>query len=239
MHYRTVQTCFWTDPNVTPLVSDSKLMALYLMTNPHSHVSGIYYLPFATIALEAGFKEYRIKSILDTLLHVKVDTARMVVWVENMLHHQARGEKAYRAAANQLQNLHNSPLINEFLIRYPQVRRYCIKSFLDRVFSVGPLKEEEEENKIPPDHPVLNAAASERKKRKRSLLLAEDMPIPEDWMPTENHEKLAKARGLELALEAAHFRGRAVEQGWLSGNWHLKFHNFLLQEVKFRQQRRR
>lgn len=72
----------------------------------------------------------------------------------------------------------------------------------------------------------------------RGQNLAEDMPIPEDWTPTDEHAKVAKARGLELALEATHFKGRAQEQQWLSGNWNLKFRNWLIQEVKFRQARR-
>lgn len=145
--YRTVQAAFWTDPDVRPLTPDGKLMKLYLITNPHSHLSGIYYIPPSTIAEETGFKVPHIHTLLRTLLHVKVDPTRMVVFVEKMLHYQARGEKAYRAAANQLTRLHNSPLIKDFIIGYPQVRQYLTKAFLDGVFAPGPLKEEEEEEK--------------------------------------------------------------------------------------------
>src|SRR5688572_3122740 len=45
--FRTVQTHFWTDPDVRKLPPDSKLLLLYLITNPHTHVSGIYYLPIS------------------------------------------------------------------------------------------------------------------------------------------------------------------------------------------------
>ena len=62
--------------------------------------------------------------------------------------------------------------------------------------------------------------------------------FPNDFAPTENHAKLAAARGLELNLEVLHFKGKAQLLGWVSGNWSLKFTNWLLQEIKFRQARR-
>jgi uncharacterized protein YdaU (DUF1376 family) len=67
---------------------------------------------------------------------------------------------------------------------------------------------------------------------------AVELAIPDDWMPTENHQKLATVRGLDLAIEAAHFKGKAQEKGWRTGNWALKFTNWLFQEIKFREQRR-
>ena len=37
------------------------------------------------------------------------------------------------------------------------------------------------------------------------------IPIPDDWLPKESHQKLATARGLELNIEAVHFKGKAQE----------------------------
>lgn len=62
-------------------------------------------------------------------------------------------------------------------------------------------------------------------------------PLPEDWMPGESHRKLASARGLDMALEAAHFKGKAIEENWLARSWDQKFTNWMLQEIKFRQRR--
>lgn len=61
---------------------------------------------------------------------------------------------------------------------------------------------------------------------------------PDDFSASEEHAKFATARGLELNLELLHFKGKAQELGWRSGNWALKFRNFMIQEVKFRQARR-
>ena len=64
------------------------------------------------------------------------------------------------------------------------------------------------------------------------------IPIPDDWLPKESHQKLATARGLELNIEAVHFKGKAQEKGWVTKDWDLKFKNWMLQEIKFRQARR-
>jgi uncharacterized protein YdaU (DUF1376 family) len=74
----------------------------------------------------------------------------------------------------------------------------------------------------------------EREKKPRTP----EVVIPEDWGPNENHKKLATARGLDLPIEAAHFRGKAIEKAWTTINWDQKFTNWLLQEVKYRLQRR-
>ena len=63
-------------------------------------------------------------------------------------------------------------------------------------------------------------------------------PLPVDFTPSEEHAKLATARGLELNLELVHFKSKAEELGWVSGNWALKFRSWMIQEVKFRQARR-
>ena len=75
--------------------------------------------------------------------------------------------------------------------------------------------------------------------KKKGNGAAPESLIPEDWAPTESHEKLARARGLDLPLEAAHFRGRAQELKWTTTNWALKFTNFMLQELKWQHQRRK
>jgi hypothetical protein len=43
--YRTIETSMWTDAKFRGLPAPARLLFLYLITNPHAHVSGIYYLP--------------------------------------------------------------------------------------------------------------------------------------------------------------------------------------------------
>jgi hypothetical protein len=126
--YRIIDARFWNDPKVRKLSPQAKLLFLYLITNPHTHVSGIYHLPAPVIAHEIGFS----RSSVDTLCHtlseagiVKFDRAADVVWVVKMMAYQGHGEKAERSAAFHLfEDLHNCSLTKDFLAKYPGVKRY-------------------------------------------------------------------------------------------------------------------
>jgi hypothetical protein len=95
------------------------------------------------MALETGIKECRIDTLFDTLSCIALDRPRCIVWVKKMFGYQAKGEKGHRAAANQLMNLHNSPLIQDFIIGYPQVKPYLTDTLSHGAYSFGTLKEEE------------------------------------------------------------------------------------------------
>jgi len=147
---RTIESCLWTDPKVRALSPDAKLLYLYLITNPHSHLSGIYYLPKAVIVIETGLQltdpvggfvkndtpsiPYR-QGIEATFLALsgndlaKYDDNHNVVMVKNMLNYQGFGPHALKAAATQVESLHNCPLIKEFLDMYPDVTGHLNKGF--------------------------------------------------------------------------------------------------------------
>lgn len=153
--YRTVDTATWTDPKVKSLNSDGKLLFIYLITNPHSHVSGIYYLTLYDVSHETGLAQRQLKRILDTLSDLKLchfDTGNEVFWVRNMFFYQGRGERNQRAAANQLQSLHKSYLIKDFLEIYPEVSKFIsarLSSKLDRVSEAGiPDQERDQDQSI-------------------------------------------------------------------------------------------
>ena len=115
--YRSVEAKFWTDPKIRALDPESKLTFLYLITNPHSHLSGIYYLPRMLIAHETGLSAESVDRVLDTLSMgelIQIDPEYDVIWVVNMLRHQGKGEKINIAVANQLQDLHKCLLIKDF-----------------------------------------------------------------------------------------------------------------------------
>lgn len=133
--YRTVASSFWTDPKVKTLPPDGKCLLLYLITNPHTHVSGIYVLARPVIQLETGMARYRIDTLSHTLSGLgfcTFDPTKDVVWVKNMLNYQGRGEKNLRsAAAHVVEDLHNSFLCQQFLEFYPGVKQFVPKAFLD------------------------------------------------------------------------------------------------------------
>ena len=128
--YRTICTELWTDPEVRRLPVHGKLLFVYLITNPHSHLAGIYSLPQATIQFHTGLPDRVSNEALDTLSEHGLsfyDRERFIVWVVNMFAYQGQGPKNEQAAANQLLTLHHSPLCERFLEHYPAVRAYVKK----------------------------------------------------------------------------------------------------------------
>ena len=129
--YRTLETALWTDPKVRQVPPMAKLLFIYLITNNHAHVSGIYYLPDLLITHETGIKG--IDTLSDTLsIHklVEHDHTTEVFWVINMLRYQGAGEKVYRGVLQHLHGLHDSPLIPQYLNYY--------KEFLDPIIARNP-----------------------------------------------------------------------------------------------------
>ncbi len=126
--YRTIDAAFWTDRKVSALEPHARLLFLYLITNPHTHVSGIYYLDLDYAAADVSIKKNTLSALLDTLCKAgfcAYDQAKGIVWVRNMFAYQGSGDKNARSAAYHIANdLHGSYLCGEFLSRYPQVAKY-------------------------------------------------------------------------------------------------------------------
>lgn len=121
-----IHESFWTDPKIQGMSRDGKLFFLYLITNPYVHVSGLYRLPQAVPKLETGVGSE--DGVLEELIRAGVirwDAPRRVVWVVRMFRYQrSKGPKNLIAAANHLQLLHGSPLIQDFLMGYPEVKSF-------------------------------------------------------------------------------------------------------------------
>lgn len=165
MSYKTIDETFWTDPtNKKGWSPQEKLIALYLITNPHTHYSGIYYLPKVFIANETGLPLKTINKFFAKHPRFSVyDDIREVVWVKNMARHQIKQgnrKNLIVGIANQLKTLHNSPLIKDFLNHYrPLEIPFDIPSEWDRepIAESETVTEEEKEIYIySPAKPRLN-----------------------------------------------------------------------------------
>ena len=111
--YRSIETTFWTDPKVRGLDYTSKYLFLYFITNPHTHVSGLYYLPLCTMAYESGIPEKKLRYPIDTLSGgylAHYDDENEIVLVRNMLKYQGRGAKNRESAVKQVEAFNHSPL---------------------------------------------------------------------------------------------------------------------------------
>lgn len=144
--YRTIESSIWNDKKFLALPAPGKLLFLYLITNPHTHVAGIYHLPPIYLLHETTLKPESLDRVWDTLSKhgmAKRDTDEDLVWVCNMFRYQGRGVKNDQAAARQIKNLPKSPLIQEFLVKYPEVTRWTADRVSDTVsdpekYSRGP-----------------------------------------------------------------------------------------------------
>lgn len=102
------------------------LTAIYLTSTPHSHMSGIYYLPPGTAGDELGIgadEFLRIVAILDREKFCQYDRGACVMLVMTMLAHQVSrdwkaGDKRIRTIESHLAALPHSDLIAVFRHRY-------------------------------------------------------------------------------------------------------------------------
>lgn len=134
--YRTIAASFWTDPKVRKLSPEGKLLLLYLITNPHTHVSGIYVLDLRYAGADIGMNKNTLSTNLNTLSaggFCAFDASTSVVWVRKMMAYQGKGEKNLRSAAYHItEDLHGSYLCDQFLAAYPMVQKYLTPTFKER-----------------------------------------------------------------------------------------------------------
>ncbi|MBT9164689.1 MAG: hypothetical protein DDT23_00693 [candidate division WS2 bacterium] len=122
--FKQIHHTFWTDPKVKKLSVQEKLLFLYLITNPHSHYSGIYYLPLSLIQEETGLAKKDIQSIMNIFVKddfIRYDKENNIIWVKNMLKYQLTtkySETQIKGIANHLGELHNSTLLIPYLTYY-------------------------------------------------------------------------------------------------------------------------
>ena len=74
MAYKTINDSFYFDPEVKCLPKPASDLLLYLIINPHSHFSGIYYLPLANVPVESKLSADDVNKALDILSRVKKST---------------------------------------------------------------------------------------------------------------------------------------------------------------------
>lgn len=175
--YRTIDARFWSDPKVRKLPSGAKLLFLYLITNPHSHPSGIYHLPMAVVATETGLSKNDLRIALDTLsgsILTKFDPETELFWVVNMYRYQCRGGKLIRSAAMQLLAVHKSRLVSDFMAMYPEVCAKLSPFELDRVSGSIPSahSEQEQERKE-----IITFSSSEGKKEEEETGAQKTEPV--------------------------------------------------------------
>ena len=86
---RYINTKFWSDTYISNLDPVEKLLFLYLITNEHTNISGIYELPIKYMSIETGIEKEMIQKVLSRFTKdKKVLYAEGWVCVANFPKHQ-------------------------------------------------------------------------------------------------------------------------------------------------------
>lgn len=88
--YGKIHTSFWASPSLAGLDSDSRLLAVYLLTSPHTTMSGAFRLPDAYACEDLGWDVERFRNALRTLERepvefIRYDWSAKWVWVVKFL----------------------------------------------------------------------------------------------------------------------------------------------------------
>src|SRR3972149_9868089 len=125
MAYRTIDEMFWTDRRVKKEFSkDEKILFFYVLTNQHSHYSGIYYISEAMLMDETGLTKKELTGAIKSLSEKEplyYDPEAEIIFIVNMFDHQMRNgnpKNMVKGVPKHLDTLHKTPLIGKFLTRY-------------------------------------------------------------------------------------------------------------------------
>lgn len=94
--YRYVNTRYWNDALIASLAPLEKLLFIYLITNEHTNISGIYELPLKIMAMETGIDEHRIEKELFPAIGEKIRYIENYVVVKNFVKYQYSTSKLVR-----------------------------------------------------------------------------------------------------------------------------------------------
>lgn len=69
--YRNVQLSFWTDTKITDeFTPEDKYFYLYLLTNPHTKISGCYELSIRQMSIDTGYSKDTIEKLLERMQNI-------------------------------------------------------------------------------------------------------------------------------------------------------------------------
>ncbi len=238
--YRTLCTHLWTDKKIQRLSIQGKCLFVYLITNPHTHLSGIYYLPKELVSKETGIAPAQIAALFRSFAadHLKLayfDDETSTVFVVNMFSYQGKGAKNEKCAANHITTLHESYCINLFLERYPTVKQFCSDTLLDTLSD-----RDTDPSKRCPSVPVLlsslsssesgpNLKSNDHSKKKSAR------EFPEDLICDEKVRSSWASHGIDPNVEFAKFRDYHRARGTRFTDWLAAWRNWARKAIEMKE----
>lgn len=179
--YSRVSPSFWvgnTGRQIRSLGTECQVVAMYLLTSPHSNMLGLYYIPIPYISHETGIPFEGASKALRSLENVgfcHYHSESEVIWVVEMAKYQigetlSENDKRVKGVENELERVPKCPLIKDFIERYGEAYHLKFKpeNASPSEAPSKPLRSQEQEQeqkkkKHTSDSGESNSAASERK----------------------------------------------------------------------------
>ncbi len=188
---------------------EAQIVALYLMTNPHANMLGLYYLPILFMAHETGLGLDGATKGLRSAIQAgfcSYDEASEVVWVHEMAAEQIGtalkpGDKQCAGVRNAYASIPENLFLSAFYEKYKNdfhldLKRNCARGMegaSEGLRSKEKEKEKEKEKDLPPNPPGgdslsgQSAQGTPAQKKSRSKPQGFDALTVElpDWLPVE------------------------------------------------------
>lgn len=122
--YRTINYGFWRDLKREKVPFHLQTFLAWLITNEHSHYSGLYYIIKPSIAHETDKTPEEVNEYLAALTHmgyIDYDDETSFIWVKNMAKHQIKAGNAFNMIVGlntHLETIFSERLVADFVAKY-------------------------------------------------------------------------------------------------------------------------
>ena len=192
--YATISPLFWTGATGKRLRSnpDAQRVAFYIMTSPHSHQTGIYYLPMMYLCHEVGIDPEGASKALEWLSKegfCRYDEDTEWIWVCGMAGWQigkglSAGDKRCKGVQQYLSTLPDLPFIADFIRRYADDFHLGVKndSPLEGAYEGASIEQ--------------NREGTEKEQRRNRNRADRASRLPDDFVLTHERRLVAEAERL-------------------------------------------
>lgn len=117
--YYPVSPLYWSDSKVQAWPTETKMLALYLLTCEHRNLEGLYRLPFAYIEADLDWSREAVVNAMADLIRdgfVDYDQDAQVIFLPRALkYHTPKSGKQIQGALNALQEVPDTVLWPQFV----------------------------------------------------------------------------------------------------------------------------
>lgn len=129
--YARISPKFWigeTGTAIRELGAQAQLVALYLMSSPHSNMIGMYWQPLSYIAEEVGLTAQAVEKTMISLIDIGFccyDLQTKVVWIKEMAKYQIgerldAKDKQSKGVQNAYNDVPGNPFLRDFFEMYSE-----------------------------------------------------------------------------------------------------------------------